>query len=352
MKRTLSLLVAGLFLGLFVLSSNSSWMKSLAQYRYASTSIWQPDKYRYGDLYGFSYLHDYRQTGFGPNELRPYYAHQKALNSVELYSICDSYLWTFMSNDSLFHHANSFQFSRWGHEAKQFHLDSTKQNVLLLEVVERQLRSTLKDTAFIYRHLGVVDAASKESEELFTPLSPVEDYIFNKNIEANLEFNLFDYAIFTPLKELKAQLNYSVFNRTNQDVVVSKTRRQLYYAPTIDTAATTSSFKKLAPGELDRIVANLNRVYKHYRRVGFKQVYLAVMPNPVTVLEPELSNYNKLIPRLQQHPALQVPVIDAYTNLQRHKALPIYRVSDSHWDKDGFLLGVAQIDSVLAIQSK
>ncbi|MGI4822681.1 MAG: hypothetical protein ACRYFV_15840 [Janthinobacterium lividum] len=352
MKRTISLLVAGLFFGLFVLSSNSSWMKSLAQYRYASTSIWQPDKYRYGDLYGFSFLHDYRQTGFGFTELRPYYVHKKSPHSVELYSICDSYLWTFMPNDSLFSHANSYRFTRWGYEAKQFHLDSTKQNILLLEIVERQLRTTLKDTAYIYKHLSVVNAASKESEQPITPLSPVEGYVFNKNIEANLEFNLFDYSFFTPFKELKARLNYSVFNRTNHDVVVSKTKRQLYYAPTIDSAATTSSFKKISAGELAMMVTNLNRVYRHYRRAGFKQVYLAAMPNPVTILEPKLSNYNELIPRLQHHPALQMPVIDVYISLQHHKSLPIYRVSDSHWDKDGFLLGVAQIDSVLATQNK
>jgi hypothetical protein len=352
MKRIIALLVAGLFLGIFILSSNSNWMKAMAKYRYSAASKLPSDKYQYGDLYGFSFLPLYKKKHFMAEDVRPYYVQSKAKSNVALYSICDSYLWTFMPNDSLLRHADSYRFTRWDYEAKQFHLDPSKQNILVLETVERRVRPTIKDTAYIYKHLGVVDAASKESEHEFNTLDWVDSHVFNKSIEENLEFNLFDYSLFTPFKELKAQLNYYVFNRKSQDVVISKTRRQLYYTPTVDSAAMTSSFKKLPATDVDSIVRSLNHIYWHYRRAGFSQVYLAVMPNPVTILEPRIATYNGLIPRLQHHPALQMPMIDVYTKLQHHKNQPIYQLSDSHWAKEGFLLGVAQIDSVLATHSK
>jgi hypothetical protein len=348
MKRILSLLVAGLCLGIFVLSSNSSWMKALAQSRYSPNSKFPAYKYRYGDLYGFSYLPFYKEISFKAVDIRPYYVRKHASNTVQLYSICDSYLSNYVLNDSLFSHASSYRYIRWGYEQKQFHLDSTKQNVLLLEMVERNSRQYLQDTAYIYNHLGVVDAVDKEKEDDLTHASWLNTHVFNKSIEENLEFNLFDYGPFVAVKEFKAQLNHNVFNRTSPDVVISKTRRQLYYSPTIDSTKNTSSFKQLSDSELATMVNTLNIVYRHYRRAGFNQVYLTVMPNPATILEPNLSTYNKLIPRLQHHPALQMPVIDVYTSLKRNKTRHIYQMSDSHWAKQGFLLGIAQIDSALA----
>ena len=355
MRRILSFAVAGLFAGIFVLSSNSHWMQALALSRSSINAAVPADKYRFGDLYSLCYLPDYKQRAFNAADLRPNYVRQKAPgNEVCLYSICDSYLAAFLLNDSLLSHARSYQFIRWNTKAKQVCLDSTKHNILVLETVEREVRSMrLQDTAYIYRHLGVVAAPGQETEREFEPASWISQHVFNKNIEDNLELNLFDYRFFTPIKELKAQFNHRVFNRTSPDVVLSKTRRQLYYAQTVDTtAAVNSSFKQVPDKDIEQVVGNLNRVYRHYRRAGFEQVYLAIMPNPVTILEPHLLTYNQVIPRIQRHPALQMPVIDVYAKLLHNRTRPIYQVSDSHWAKEGFLLGIAQVDSALATYSK
>jgi hypothetical protein len=352
MKRALLLLIAALFLGIFVLSSNTTWMKELTKYRYSLASKVPSDKYRFGDLYGFSYLRPYKVRGLFPEDLRRYYVKNRPVTGVELYGIVDSYLWSFVPNDSLFRHADAYRATRWDYTAKQYYLNPAKRNVLLLEMVERRVRYTAPDTANFYKHLSFVDNAGKETVNEIYPTNWWQSHVFNSNIEQNLEFNLFEYPIFTPFKEAKAWLNYQVFNRTSKDVVVSKTRRQLYYQQTVDSTESNSSFRHLRTGEVDTMVAGLNQVYKHYRKAGFAEVYLAIMPNPVTVLEPQLGRYNELIPRLQRNAKLQMPVIDVYSKLKALRRKPIYQISDTHWDKAGLLAaGIAQIDSVLAKQS-
>lgn len=351
MKRIALFLIAAIFLIIFILSSNSVWMKEWVKYRSAKLKL-PSDKYRFGDLYGFSYLPKFKRRPFSPEDVRPYYVQQRPATNVELYSICDSYLWTFMPNDSLFQHADVYRFTRWDYEAKKFHLDPSKKNILLIEMVERRVRYTIPDTTTIYKHLGVVGRTNEETVRDINPTSWLANHIFNKNIEENLEYNLFDYPLFTRIKEWKAQFNYSIFNRKSQDVFISNTREQLYYAPTVDSTSNTSSFKYLDKSEVDALVLSLNQVYRHYRKAGFSEIYLAIMPNPVTILEPNLISYNGLIPRIQQHPAMQMPVINIYERLQQIKNKPIYQVSDSHWSKEGFLAGIAQIDSVLAAHGR
>jgi len=351
MQRILLLLTAGIFSIVFIVSSNTSWMKLWTNYRTTALHF-SSDRYAFGDLYGLSYLSPFKDKAFPIEELKLNYIRERPSNNVHLYSICDSYLWTFLPNDSLFRHAENYQFTRWDYEAKKFYLNPSKNNILLLEMVERRVRYTVPDTSLVYKHLEVVDEAQKQNVSDITPSSWLQSHLFNKNIEQNLEFNLFDYPIFTPFKEWKAYLNYVVFNRQSQDVTVSKTRNQLYYSPTVVSTANTSSFNSLPEQEVTSLVASLNQIYHHYRRAGFTEVYLAIMPNPVTVLEPRLGAYNNLIPRLQHHPALQMPVIDVYSKLQHLRNQPIYQRSDSHWSKIGFLAGIAQIDSTLATQSK
>lgn len=351
MKRIVLWLIAGLFLGLFVLSSNRDWMKKLTAYRYSRASKLPSDRYRFGDLYGLSYLPDFKKRSFEAEDLRPHYVRNKPVSGVHLYSLCDSYMATYLLNDSLFKHADAYRFSRWDYTAKQFYLDPSKKNILLVEMVERRVRYTAPHPETIYKHLGVVADPSDETVEDVTPSSWWSTHLFNRNIEQNLEFNLFEYSWFTPIKEWKAQLNYKLFNRTSPEIVVSRKRQQLYFFPTIDATDNNSSFNYLSAGEVDTLVNSLNGIYHHYRQAGFTEVYLMVPPNPVTVLEPELAPYNRLIPRLQRHQALQMPVIDVYAKLHSLRKRPVYQISDGHWSKEGFLAATAQLDSMLATHS-
>jgi len=352
MKRAVLMLIGAIFFGIFIISINTDLMKEVTTYRYSPASKFPSDKYRFGDLYGFSYLHPYKVRALSTEDLRSYYIKNRPQTGTELYGIVDSYLWSFVPNDSLFRQVDAYRATRWDYMAKQFYLNPAKRNVLILEMVERRVRYTTPDTAMFYKHLGLVDSPTKESVSDIYATNWWKEHVFNPNIEQNIEFNLFDYTVFTPFKEAKAWLNHRVFNRISQDVVLSKTRQQLYYKQTIDSTKNSSSFMHLRAGEVDTMVAGLNQVYTHYRKAGFNEVYLVIMPNPVSVLEPHFNQYkyNDLVPRLQKNPGLKMPVIDIYSKLLRFRRERIYQISDTHWDKIGILAGIAQIDSVLAIR--
>lgn len=353
MKRLLLLLTAGVFLAVFVLSSNSSWMDAWAQYRNADASPLPADKLRFGDLYGLSYLHRFKQKkNLNIEDVRPYYMQSRDPSNVHLYSICDSYLYNCLLNDSLLRHAEAYRYTRWGYEAKRFHLDPAKQNILLLETVERNARDILAKPEMAFEHLDMVADAAGESVRKITSGNWLRTHVFNRNIEQNLEYNLFEYPLFTPLKELKAWLNLSLFNRYSKDVLVSPTQDRLYYAPTADPTQKSGAFSRLPASEVDSLVTALNLMRRYYRAAGFAEVYLAIMPNPVTVLEPGLGAYNGLIPRIQRHPKLEMPVIDVYARLRHPNTSASFQRNDSHWSKDGFLTAISLIDSTLATRAR
>ena len=173
-------------------------------------------------------------------------------------------------------------------------------------------------------------------DKLYAALS--RKYADNPVLNENLEFNLFDYKLFTPLKEFKANLNYRLFNRVNNDVRVSPDHKYLFYNATIDTNYTTSSFTRIDNAEITRIVNVLNNIYIHYKAKGFDEVYFTIIPNPVTVLSPGILGtikYNELIPRIYNNTGLKIPVIDVY-NLFRQSNIQIYFRSDTHWNNNGF----------------
>src|ERR1700722_5133317 len=118
----------------------------------------------------------------------------------------------------------------------------------------------------------------------------------NPSLEDNLQFNLFDYHIFTPLRELKAFLNYWLFGHTiDNAVVVSSGEHYLFYAKTVNEP--DGSFSAVSNNEINQLVQTLNSIYVHYKNLGFDEVFFSPIPNPVVILDDEHKKYNELIPR-------------------------------------------------------
>lgn len=343
------LLVASttLFTLIFILSNNVAFMKFWFDYRVSKRSLFPSDKYTYADFYGITYLKKYKDIAVHAEDLRSYHYKSKRSTNVNLYSIGDSYLAFFIKSDSLLKNADAYHFVRYEYTSKNIYLDRSKKNILVIEMVEREIRPRLLNPSYIYNHLSIARQPSDEKETDYFP-NHCKNNLFNNKIEQNLTFNLFDYAIFQPFRELKAELNYKMFDRTSSSVYISERKDRLYFNSTIDTTNSQSSFTTIPNPEIDLMVTNLNRIRKHYLKLGFTEVYLSLIPNPVTILEPYLFTYNKLIPRLQSHPELAVPVINTYSKLHKIADQPIFQRSDSHWDKAGFLAWRDQMDSVLA----
>jgi hypothetical protein len=169
----------------------------------------------------------------------------------------------------------------------------------------------------------------------------VSKAIFNKDLSRNLELLLFDDKLFTPVKTLKASINYKLFGRVTKEVAVSSDKKRLLMSITVDTTFRESGFRKLAGNELAQLAANLDRANKYYLSIGFKKVFLSVVPNAVSVYDEKRMAYNHLL-ELVEH-SNRFPVISIF---HKFKTAPVnlYYRSDTHWNPAGLDIWITQVN--------
>jgi hypothetical protein len=268
---------------------------------------------------------------------------------IDLYALCDSYIWMIIPSDTFYCNVDKWQFATVN-ALNYLHvkLDTAKANVLLLEFSERNTLYVLQQHYSYVKEFLTVNNTSPLPPPLLSSAAQSNSFLFNKNINSNLEFNIFESALFTPVKKLKAALNFEVFNSPDENVAVGPDKRYLLYRPTYDPLAGTSSFIPISDAEIDTSVTKLNAIYDHYKHMGFTQVYLSIIPNPVSILYPEYNGYkyNQLLQRIQNHHSLKMPTIDVFSDF-KNADFPIYRKSDSHWNKDGAFLWLNKLNQRL-----
>ena len=299
------------------------------------TSIVQ-DEYRFGDLYRLSNLPQFKelQQPCGNQKAQPTTPANATGKSYNLFIIGDSFTEPqrigkqSLTNEGI--PVNSYHRTHW-EDQKRIQLDTTQYNILLLESVERHFREHF---AKAVTNLDVVEDTTQTlpataqiswSRMLF-------DQIRSKGIEERLETTLFSQPVFEWLKEVKATLTLNWFDRWSPKVGLSTDRQHIFVDLDVDTTKRlNSSFAPLADSEINSLVDSVNATALRYKKAGFDAVYLSLIPNKVSILEPMRGPYNHLIERIQRHPRLQVPVIDVYSVYKNAKQ-PVYAISDSHWN--------------------
>ena len=235
-----------------------------------------------------------------------------------------------------------------------YHLDRTKKNIFIIEISESQLRdyfASLRMLAEICDSSLNANATSKTylrnkpnvKMASFLP-ELAADMFFNRNINQNLQYNLFNYNFITPMFGYKAAINYYCFNRASGDVVISNDRQFLLYKGTVEDTGTGSSFSEINADEIRTIVDNLNTVYANFKAHGFNEVYLSIIPNTVSVVEP--AKYNHLIQLIEKNRQLKMPVIDAYS-IYENNPRAYFLAGDTHWNNKGLLLWLKTVNERL-----
>jgi len=290
------------------------------------------DDYRYGDLYRLANLPQFKAR---EQPCPPGHPANAPRLPIDLYLIGDS----FTEPERI--GPGDFPVQRYHntHWAKQsaIQLDPNRTNVLILETVERHFREHFAQAVLNLRVVADttrLPAPPAEKPNWATRIHGLEETIAPPGTEERLENLLFSNDFFLWFKELKASLNLRWFDRTNPKVSLVGGGNQLVYALDTDSTAIHASFTPLSDRELNSLVDSVNQVAERYRRLGFDQVYLSIIPNKVSLVDPQYGTYNRLIERVQQHPALRVPVIDAYTPMRESRE-PVYAPSDSHWNCRG-----------------
>jgi hypothetical protein len=309
------------------------------------------DRWRYGDLYGVSFLPQYKL------ELEPFrqYRHKSGRQNTNkvLYIIGDSFLadktlsGAFNAFDNMVFLDRRFAFG-------PIKLDTAKQNYLLMEFAERNLNgydisktdeirwtSNEIKSGVNFSNASAMATSQPPPVSLFERLNKI---IFNKDLSRNLELILFDNKLASPFKEAKASLNYKLFDRVANEVAVSSDRKRLLFNITVDSASVQSAFRSKADHAVDSLLRNLDTARDYYLAIGFKKIFLSVIPNPVSVYDDKRMPYNHLLERVEQKTDL--PLISLYKIFKADKRNLFYR-SDSHWNPLGLDIWVSETNKVL-----
>lgn len=290
----------------------------------------------WGDLANMAYLDCVPefQEGYTYDFKHP---ENDSVKNIALYLIGDSY--TELVPGFAFAHTHSFQYS---HNSKQFKytLDTSKKNVLLIEITERFVINLLRGRDFF-------DTSAQNSS-----LSKGGDgkKNFGAIMNKNLEYLLLDYNLFNDVKFAKAKFNYRVFGRASGDVALSENKKYLFFKPTVSRQGIFSSYAPVADTQINYLVSTLNYIHSFYQDQGFEEVILTIIPSPASILQP--ANYNQMIPRLQERSDLEMPFVDLYSifsNAQQPERM--YRVGDTHWNNKGMQLWLGLINDRLSVIS-
>jgi len=348
MRKVISIAIILTLTAVYYCSNNPDIISAYTDFREKKPFIGS-DKTGYGGLYGMCYLPEYRI----PFSYSIKAAQPSSEKNIDLYVFCDSYLY-YSTKESHFYGIDSLIKIKWW-EIPTYRqissLNKNKHNVLVIEMTERYVRDICTDYYGITNLLKIDSTYNSKLKEetvqdTFSFSDFLEKHFFNPNINSNLEMNLFDYPLFRSVKEFKAEFNYKVFNRVNNDVFVDTANKFLFYKPTLSGDQKMNSFYPLYSNELPLICQTLNKVYDYYKSKGFDEIYLALIPNPVTMVNPSLGTYNRLIPKINEMDSLRIQIFDIYSVFATEPA-KYYSTNDTHWNSAGLQSWLDRMNELL-----
>lgn len=351
MKRLFRWIIIGILLAINIVSLSPAWMGKIVDMRVKPNSFFQSSRTGMGDLYSMSYLKRFGRSGWKPAFITDTCKMEKSIN---LYTISDSYL-NNRFTEKAFCGVNKLTQVSWDGAALSINLDSQKTNILILETVERYACVRFSNLDWMKHFIieksqklkqnttDIQPVLKEEKKRISENLAP---FFFNKNINQNLEFNLFDYKPFLSVWETRAELTQRLFNRlASPAVTLAANNQYLVLKETTDGKQNTASNFPIANTDLSKMVDNLNEIKAFYLEKGFSEVYLSIIPNPVHVVDTTF-NYNKLIPKIQNHTALNMPIIDVYSVFKKNNTL-VFHKNETHWTNQGMQFWIDNVNQEL-----
>lgn len=290
------------------------------------------DDYRYGDLYRFSNLAQFKSL------IEPCPVHPPIQSKpISLHIAGDSFTEDGRIKKSDF---TVTEMSR-SHIADTSYLfiDTNKVNVLIIETVERHFRERFLNQ-WSNLKINEMPKEKKVEEKKFS----LKDFEIPYNEELHYSM-IFSSDFFLRIKEKKAKFFQKYFDKIDPNVKITKDNKNIVYAIAFDSSP-TSIFYPLYDAEIDSIVVNMNRTADAYKKLGFKEVYFSIIPNKATAVGQHDGPYNHLIERVQQNPLLTANVIDMYKPLSLGKDR-FYYLGDTHWNCQGKQIWTNKVNFLL-----
>lgn len=296
------------------------------------------DDYRYGDLYRLSNLSEYRVLA---EKCKMPYQGEKAY--VALYLAGDSF--TEEGRVKPDEYATNTYFRTFvADENLNLQLVSGRK-ILIIETVERHLRERFSEKP--WGNWKEKEAPVTKTKEPFS-LNKVYQDIVDLEVPYREEMHesvIFNSAFFLKIKEWKADFNYNVFGKTDPKVKVLK--GELVYDVDIEPGI-SSVYDEVEDEEISRIVKHANITREKYKKMGFDEVYLSIIPNKTSLLIKDDQKYNRLLERVEQHPQLKGPLISVWEEFTSQN---YYQKGDSHWNCAGQKIWVDKVNEQLKVNN-
>ncbi len=316
-------------------------------YSWAGKNKIFPDDYRFGDLYRLSYLPQFKEKAVNCTDT---VILEKPKNKVHLYLLGDSFAEDSKINTKNFA-ANKYQFIHWD-RPEVVQLDISAKNILILESVERSAKLHFVDRS---DEIIIKSGVKVESQNPKSTILDLLENIINtfsnntKNTEERLWHTALNYDFILYFKEIKANIDESLFERKSVNFNLSANKKDIFYFEEAEPTCPNSAFYKVTDSEIQGFVNYINLDYDYYKKMGFDQVFLSIVPNKVTLLAPEMGEYNHVLERIQNHPNLNVKCIDVY---QAFKKQPnsLFVKSDTHWNCYGSSLWQSIVNETISLK--
>ena len=278
------------------------------------------DDFRYGDLYRLSHLRKYKQI---EADCSTEISNSVINQNVNLFILGDSFVENIDSSQIGY---SRLKFHHWKESTKDF-VNPKAQNSLIIECAERNVRR-LFSKPFDYFTNQKVNKIVKN--DYFDFVFPEID-----KTELHLEQILFSKDIFLFFRELKADLNFALFNRLPDEVAENQEHTVLFLKEEVaKNNEPTSFFAKLNDKEMELIYRNLEIEVKKLSNLGFSKIYISIIPSKGNILGRSLGNYNNLIPKLENTQIKGVEYISIFDEFIKNPDNK-YRLGDTHWTCEG-----------------
>lgn len=327
-------------IGLYLAAATPSVVRNAVtvRERLSLSNPFSSTKYRFGDLYGLSFLPAFRL----PYQIHP--THSPVKKSGPAHDLCilgDSYTLVAQLRPESFHSIDQVRLVPLDDVLKNTESElpepiKPSASILVIETTERLVRDRFGAARSTSSSVtgSPPSVPTTVAQRVGHLCSVFLDNLFSgTDISFGLETLLFDYTLFRPLKEAKAAFVYACFGRIAERVLSAPNGHRLYLKETI-TGTTTSSFSPIDSTQLSQVVSGLNHLHQRARQRGYSDVFLSIIPNPVSVIETSRSDYNHLVERIEHHPGLSLNVISLYDQF-RTRGSVYYHPSDTHWNQNG-----------------
>jgi hypothetical protein len=309
--------------------------------------------YALGDLYRYSFLPQYKDT---TQVLPPYPSNPSGKENLHLFVFGDSFGAPFEAGH--FPLVSGYSYANWNHVGPSQISVSPQpgaRNILLLQCSEKHVLLRFSRQELHQYKLPVIPG--KTGGFVYQPapkdmLAHLNQYLSRPQVtEQNINLLFFSNPMVLRLKETKAVFNQQFLGKVATEVCEWPEKQMLLQTMTLDPKYIyMSGYRQHSESELEQIARNIQSLRQYYLNRGFQEVWLALIPNPASILVPEWAGqpYNQVLGRLERR--FPDSVVVSVENAFRKTQLPVFRKGDSHWNLHGAGLWMDAVNRKLANQ--